>query len=213
MKVSILHPTMRLPQGWFGAYSSWELPIPGVEYRLCVHDTDVALVNDLPFPVNLVINKDRYCAVDAWNAAAKSCVGDVLICGADDFFAHRGWHDELVDVCSGLGEEFVLQISTGSHRDGELLTHPIVSRKTYERWGYLFYPKYLSMYSDDDLTERARMEGILVDCRKKLSFLHRHPALVSGVEVDAAYRHQNSKLSYETGINILAERRRNNFKD
>jgi hypothetical protein len=51
---------------------------------------------------------------------------------------------------------------------------PIITRARYARFGYLFYPKYKSMFCDTELTEVAYRDGVVIDAHHLL-FEHMHP--------------------------------------
>ncbi len=212
---SILHPTARLPDGWRAACDSWLFNGDGEEYEyvLAIHalDWDQRPIDEcIHFSRKVVRHDQRYCSTDGWNAAAAASSGKVLIFAADDFFPPPLWDTELLEAIPDLDSDFVVHVSTGSARDGELMTHPIISRRTYERWGYAYYPEYESMYADDDLTLRAYREGIIVDARH-IVFEHRHP--VNGTAPDdRVYRHQNRPQAYDLGKKIFERRKAEGFK-
>ncbi len=211
---SILHPTARLPDGWKTACDAWFLNGDGEEYEyvLAIHALDwdqrpkAWEVHDC----RLVKHDHRYCSTDGWNAAAAASSGKILIFGADDFFPPPLWDTQLLEAIPDVDSDFAVHVSTGSIRDGELMTHPIISRKTYERWGYGYFPEYESMYADDDLTLRAYQERIVIDARH-IQFEHRHP--VNGTaQDDQVYRHQNRPQAYELGKKIFERRKTEGFK-
>ena len=41
----------------------------------------------------------------------------------------------------------------------------IMSRAYYSQRGYAMYPEYESMYADNDFTEHARHDGVVIDAR------------------------------------------------
>ena len=65
----------------------------------------------------------------------------------------------------------------------------IMTRPYYERLGYLLYPIYPSVYSDNDLTQTAMLDDALVDVYGKFLVLHDHDHLWSEpLRVDRAPR-------------------------
>jgi len=220
-KFSILHATKRLPNGWHQAFREWcdnATLDADFEYILAIHDSDkdklpVEMVMFEP-RLHVVVNNQRDSAIDNWNAAAEMATGDVLIIGADDFYPPAGWDEQLTNFihAQNLFVEFMLRVSTGSpHTDlpGRNMPHPIMSRALYKRWGYVFPPMYESMYSDNDNTERAELEGVVWDA---LHIQFRHEAAVLGkAEKDAVYRKQNREEAYRQGAAMLEQRRAANF--
>jgi len=164
-------------------------------------------------------NAGRRCYVEGVNLAAKHATGDILIVVADDQFPCEHW-DTLIksDGAPGLTahrQEFVVWAPTGTPSEYErgIIVMPIMSRALYERWGYVMYPGYESMYSDNDLCEHAKAEGVLIEARHLPVFPHKHFLFTPGVKVDAAYEAQNRSEAYVLGERLLHARRANGFKD
>jgi hypothetical protein len=243
---SICHTTAR-PEGWqesFGAWCArasrkWTSGEWALEYVLCVdrrwgftpelvQDFKRLASSEYPDIVFRVVwNNARKCSVDGWNTAASASTGNILILNADDFYPPQDWDIELERVsCYGPGSngyqpEFVIHVSSGIevHDEAGLMTLGIMSRALYERWGYALYPGYESVRSDDDFSDHAQFDGVVIDARH-LVFEHRHPAwlrtnfkVVEIGDCDQVYQHQNRDLSYAEGLRLLKARRANEFRD
>jgi hypothetical protein len=77
-----------------------------------------------------------------WNVAAEHSTGKVIICVADDFNPPRDWDSKLLGL-KPLGwenEEHVVKVDDGYVHNVFVLS--ILTRKRYDRFGYVFYPKY-----------------------------------------------------------------------
>lgn len=222
MKFSILHTSAR-PDKWKGIYDAW---------RFAAHDVgsiDYVLVCDkrwgfdhLPTPDDgfygtAVWNTGRKCYVDGVNIAAAYATGDVLIVNADDQYPCAHW-DKRLRICLDTHPEkdnnFVLEVNTDTPAEHErgILVMPILSRARYEKLGYVLYPAYESMYSDNDFCEMAKRDQCIIDARH-LTFPHRHPIFHQEVEWDVAYKTQNRPQAYELGRAVLEKRRESNFGD
>ena len=106
------------------------------------------------------------------------------------------------------GREFVIHVSSGSPRDPFQMAPQIYSKARYEQLGYAFFPEYLGMYADNEFTEHAYHDNVVIQARHLL-FEQRHPLLGHGdVPYDATYAHENSKESYKLGAEILDRRRK-----
>ena len=154
------------------------------------------------------------------NAAAKASTGQVLVMVADDFFPPEHWDTLLLEAIPDLSGEYAV------HVDAQdpwcwIMTHPILTRAYYERPGRggckpgdLFYPEYLSVGCDDDFTECAKRDGVVINA-KHLKFEHRHPALklVELKDRDAVYQHEDSAEAYAVKERVLGKRRRNGYTD
>jgi len=242
---SICHTTAR-PEGWqesFGAWCArasrkWTSGERALEYVLCVdrrwgftpelvQDFKRLASSEYPDIVFRVVwNNARKCSVDGWNTAAAASTGSILILNADDFFPPSEWDCLLSEAVwkkhgVGIESEFVIHVRSGIevHDEAGLMTLGIMSRTLYERWGYALYPGYESVRSDDDFSDHAQFDGVVIDARH-LVFEHKHPAWLAtntkAVEIsdlDDVYRHQNRELSYAEGLRLLKARRANGFRD
>lgn len=219
-RFSILHTSAR-PNAWRAVYDAWLAAADrpeDVEYILVVDERwgftsegfPLLLAND-PNPPKVVWNTGRRCYVEGVNLAAKHATGDILIVVADDQFPCEHWDTRI----NWAGGEFVVWAPTGtpSEFEREIIVMPIMSRALYEKWGYVFYPGYESMYADNDLCEHAKAEGVLIQARHLPVFPHKHFLFTPGVELDAAYEAQNRPEAYTQGQALLESRRLNHFKD
>lgn len=213
---SLCHATARLPNGWNNAALEWYLNCDRpskIEYILCVDEADRDKVPaEMPHLPQLVINAGRQCAVDAWNTAAAASTGKFIIQVADDLYPPTHWDTELLKVIPDLDGEYVVEVRTGTSLDDEwrrCMAHSFLTRKYYERYGYLFHPDYEGMYADDEFTEKARRDGVVVDARHLL-FEHRH-WIGTTVPFDDIYKRQNSQERYDRGLEILGRRRAQGF--
>lgn len=237
-RFSILHTSAR-PQAWRAVYDAWLAAADrpeDVEYILvCDERWGFKPLPDFvtsdpayswrglraPTPTfcgdKVYFNEGRRCYVEGVNLAATHATGDILIVVADDQFPCEHWDTEIgVNTDPRfVKSQFVLWAPTGtpSEFDRGIIVMPIMSRALYERWGYVLYPSYESMYSDNDLCEHAKAENVLIDARDLPVFPHRHYLFTPGVENDAAYAEQNRAEAYEQGKRLLMARRANGFKD
>jgi hypothetical protein len=154
------------------------------------------------------------------NAAAKASTGQVLVMVADDFFPPEHWDTLLLSVIPDLSGEYAVHVDAQDPWPW-IMTHPILTRAYYERPGRggckpgaLFYHEYLSMGCDDDFTECATRDGVVVNA-KRLKFEHRHPALklVPMEDRDAVYQHEDSAEAWAVKERVIGKRRRNGYTD
>ena len=216
---SLCHTTARLPDGWRNAAQAWfdKCDHPeNVEYVLVCDAPGMGMVfRDAPFPnTKTGLNHGRKCAVDGWNATAKLATGRVLITVADDWTPCDHWDTELLKGIPDLNGEYVVNVSTGG--DTTLLTFSILTRAFFDRltkdYGYeggFFYKEYLGMYGDNDFTEIASRENVVLNATH-LSFPHDHP-LYTGKPMDAVHQHQHRSEAWEVGQRVFQRRLRENF--
>jgi hypothetical protein len=207
---SLCHATARIP-GWEDAARAWmeNCDVQSrFEYILC---TDAgSKTPDLWPTFKHVINHGRKCAVDGWNAAAKASTGKFLITVADDWFPIPHWDTELLKVIPDLDKEYVVWLATGGNPN--LMTFSCLTRKYYERYGYIFYPEYIGMYADNDFTDCALKDGVVIDCRETLPvFEHLHPAYGTA-QWDKVYRWQHRSEAFDVGEQVFKRRIESNFE-
>lgn len=123
----------------------------------------------------IVQDEEPFTCVRGWNKAAEACAGRVIIAISDDFIPPSRWDFSLLMLPyhDWVNGEFVVHVNDGFVR--EICTLPVVTRRRYDRFGYMFYPGYSSIFCDTDLTERARLDGVLLDAMHLL-FEHHHPS-------------------------------------
>lgn len=217
--ISLCHTTARLPEGWKKAMDLW--------FRRCDHPELIEYIlgidegEEFPdlegsgylglFPrVAVVVNRGRKCAVDGWNATAMQATGQLLITVADDWYPCEHWDTELLRLIPNLDGEYVVKVETGG--DSELLTFSIVTRVYFDRltreYGYqggFFYPEYISMYADNEFTDLAQRDRVILD-GTNLTFEHDHP-LYTGAEMDDIHKRQHRPEAFEVGEAVYERRR------
>src|SRR5882724_7069954 len=98
-----------------------------------------------------------------WNAAAALSTGKVIIAVADDFVPPLGWDEALLALQpkTWVDEDRVIHVNDGYVQ--ELCTLAIFTRARYDKFGYLWYPKYQSMFCDTEFTEVAYRDGAVIE--------------------------------------------------
>jgi hypothetical protein len=118
-------------------------------------------------------------AVRNWNAAASISSGTILLGIADDLVPNKHWDTHLWSkVDSHCLDEVFWKLGDGrcgqkkSHRFDEILPrHPAMTRALYEKLGYFFNPKFVSVGCDDDLLIMGLKTGVIRDARE-IKFHH-----------------------------------------
>ena len=219
---SLCHATARFPQ-WKDAAEAWLAKCDHpehVEYLVAIHGDDIHRVmrgdqiSDLGFGSGrLVVNNERSCSVDNWNAAARQAKGQILLNVADDWFPCEHWDTKLLELIPDLSAEVAIDVDTGSSgypNAHHLIPFSIITRPYLERlksdYGYdgFFYPEYTSMYSDEEFTWLAKRDGVVVSAWQHL-FEHRHPVHGKG-QMDDVYRKQNAPEHYDAGKKLMDRR-------
>lgn len=223
---SICHTTARVQQ-WRDVYEAWisaAVNPSATEYVLCYDPrwgfTGTAFAEVMAWEQSregnkLVRNTGRRCYVDGVNLAAAASTGDVLIVNADDQYPCDKWDHELheaivADTMDGCAD-YVLEVSTGTPTEHErgIMVMPILSRERYDRFGWVFYPAYESMFADNDFCQMAKRDKCIIDARH-LVFPHKH-WVNQQREKDEQDRAQNRQEAYDEGAKLFAARKRVNF--
>jgi hypothetical protein len=127
----------------------------------------------VPEALAVVQEKAPFNCVRGWNAAAAATSGKVIIAVADDFKPCQDWDDKLFTLKTGwMEEDWTVHTEDGYVHN--LMVLAILTRKRYERFGYLFYPNYESIFCDTEFTEVAYAEGRVINA-KHILMEHLHP--------------------------------------
>lgn len=143
-------------------------------------------------------------SVAAINAAAEMCTGDIIIVISDDFEPIKNWDLEILKAVEGK-EDWILKTQDGTQP--WIITLPIMDRKYYERFGYVYYPEYAHMYVDTDLTAVADYTGRKIT--SNLLFRHRHYSEKDGIKKDATS--QKADRTWDQGEKLFLKRYAENF--
>jgi len=211
--VSLIHPSWGRPAMcrqciymWMDYFSKHN----DLEYILSL-DTDNAkeylpVIRELVGKLNLkVVIYPNPNMVHALNNAAKLATGDILIYVSDDFECFANY-DIAIQKAVGEKKDWALFVSDGI-RDDDVQTISILSKEYYDRFGYIYYPEYISMWADPDYTETAKRTGKVIKALD-LTFQHRH---FMGASDDATYQKQNSSTAWDHGEKLFYERAEENF--
>jgi len=79
----------------------------------------------------------------------------------------------------------------------------------YKQLGYLYWPEYVSVYSDNDFTEMTRRMKKYAYV-SKIIFSHHHP-IWGKIDWDAQYRKTESPEYYKKDKEVFMKRQANNF--
>lgn len=212
MKISLVHPTRERIERAESAVAEWAAKRSGdheIEHILSVDADDPqfedygALASRLH--LLLIVHPNRT-MIEAANTGARHATGDLLVLVSDDFGCPEHWDRTLVDRVDGRPLAAVL---VGDAVSSRIMTLPVLTRGYYRQLGYVYYPGYQSMFADDDLTEIAARDGVLVDARDVV-FPHRHYTINLSSE-DATYARQNSMEAWWFGWSLFQQRRISRF--
>lgn len=159
--------------------------------------------------VKVVVNTGVKTCVAGWNAAAAATTGKVIICVADDFLPPAQWDGLLLTLepKGWIDGEYVVHTEDGYVHDIFVLS--MLTRKRYERYGYVFYPKYQSLFCDTEFGAVAKRDAVVIEAMHLL-FEHCHPDCHKRERDDIDMVHA-SKERWNTGEQLFTFRRMFNF--
>ena len=121
------------------------------------------------------INRD-FDKADPWDA--------VLVVSDDMWCVHQGWDSEIRRACQMHPDHLVW---FPDQKQRSMCTLPCMDKAYYDRDGWIYDPRFKSVFCDDLQTDIANQRERLVMVPLTIAE-HRHPANVNNVLPDALYR-------------------------
>lgn len=218
-KISLLHPSRSRPQKSYNTIQKWiERAGTDVEVVVSIDKSDnteeYAQIYNKTFCGGVIrmgmkghsfygIINDNRSAVDAINNAAKHATGDIFIVVSDDTDCPLGWAVDLLKHLEGK-EDFIVKVWDGIQP--WIITMPIIDRKYYERFGYVYYPEYLHMFCDTELSCVADITGRRITIPMEFKHLHYSTGVAEKDQVSV-----KADATWEQGENLFIERVKINF--
>jgi hypothetical protein len=153
--------------------------------------------------------------INAINRNIPTTQWDILIATADDMEAvEDGWDDI---IAQDMMREFpTLDGALNYNNDPRLeakgvdgyktlITLPVIGRKLYDKFGYIYHPDYKSEWCDNEQTEVFETLGVL--CH-----INRRPIVHKWAENQDALMHKNIQVGWDHDRQIYARRKANDFK-
>ena len=148
--------------------------------------------------------------IEACNANLEKHLDfDILILASDDMIPKVKAFDRA--IVNYMKKEFpnfdgILHFDDGfQHKN--IVTLPIMGKKYYERFGYIYHPSYVSLFCDNEMTLVAQMINKLIYINLLL-IEHQHP-LANKANYDSLY--EKNDVFYERDRKVYFERYRRNF--
>jgi hypothetical protein len=231
---SLLHATAR-PWGWENACQRFRLmaddpsrceyvlgihrrqsELPGRQPEFHAYHSRVSRVLRQYWNVNggygpiVSINPGRPCVVDNANMMAACSSGDILIGIADGLRPCPHWDTELLKAIDDVKKPYLIRTSHGEYLpETWIVTHGIMTRALYEKWGYVAWPEYLHFGCDDDTTLMAQRDGVILDARH-LNFPYSHWSTGTRTP-DQITKHNNESGAWQIKEEVLKRRIASNF--
>lgn len=203
VKISLLHPSRGRPDRAIESSKKW-ISLAGceVEYILSLDIDEPCkrqyIENGMPF----IINNNRS-AVDAINNAAKHSTGDILMVMSDDFDCNPDWGKAIIENTNYL-QDWIAKTPDGIQP--WIITAPIMDRIYYNRFGYIYYPGYIHMFCDTELTCVADLTDRKIDL--PVRFQHNH---YSTGRSKKDFINERADKSWSQGESLFLQRARIRF--
>lgn len=211
--ISLIHATRGRPERMIQCRNMWfdRAHNPAmVEHIFCVDgDDSPEVLNAVKDYIHVVVQPGGGC-VRAWNVGAEISSGHIMVQLSDDWVPPMHWDKIIIDrLGDKINDEAVLAVSDGIIReDGQMTKCMCMAIMTRARWhyqGHFFHPDYLSVYSDNEFTDRAYEDGVVVEARDVI-FEHVHP--INGkAAMDSTYIAQNAPERYKQGEAAFTRRK------
>lgn len=208
MIISLIHPSRSRPDQAHKTYQNWMEKAANpqdIEYIMSVDITDPDLAHYYgKFETDQILVSDNKSAIDAINIAAKKATGNLFIVVSDDFTCPMHWDAKLLEALEGK-EDYIVKTDDGLQP--WMITLPIMDRKYYGRFGYIYYPGFEHMFCDSDMTTLADLLGRKI--KLPIKFLHLHYSQAYGQPKDAI--NIKNDATWKQGEDLYLQRLRDNF--
>lgn len=142
------------------------------EYGIGLNNSGLTLDGKTKFITTAPQNSPS--AVRNWNAAASISTGRLILGIADDLIPTNGWDSQLWDLVekeSKINRIWKLTDSrcvvlNDKKPDDILPRHPLITRSLYEKYGYYFDPRFVSVGPDHEWLFLSLKYGFLRDARQ-----------------------------------------------
>lgn len=144
----------------------------------------------------------NHSAIEAINHAAKVATGDILIVVSDDTDCPNNWAVDLMKHLEGKAD-FVVKCPDGIQ--DWIITMPVMDRKYYQRFGYVYHPEYIHQFCDLELA----CVGDLLARTINIPMMFRHDHYNPYFENDPLRKKTNG--TWQQGEEVFLRRIKNNF--
>lgn len=148
--------------------------------------------------------------IEAVNSGLRLREWDVLVLASDDMVpVIEGWGKH---VLARMNEHFPYLDGALHFNDGyaaeRLITLPVMGRRLYDQFGYVYFPGYQSFFCDNEQSAVLSKLGKVVYLPEVI-IEHRHPANRPDVKMDALY--SRNAAAWQHDEKLFAERKARDF--
>lgn len=207
-KISIIHPSRSRAKQAEQTYKLWmdNAANPDeIDYIFSIDNSDPQVLDYMQMRgARQNIVSDNKSAIEAINEGVKFAHADLFVVVSDDFGCPKDWDKDLLDALAGK-EDFVVKTQDGSQP--WIITLPILDRAYYRRFGWIYNPAYLHMFTDTEMTHLAHMLGRVITL--PIKFRHHHYTQTDGQPQDEINKKNDS--TWAQGEKVYLDRLKDNF--
>lgn len=190
-----------------------------ITYIFCLDNDDMEVYDtSLSAPgvqvAYLVANNNGCC--QAVNRAYSKLLlekNDFVILTSDDMELCKDWDVVLKERFDRHGYGVCLKTKQPGGRD-DILTLQIAGSKFFLDYGTFFWPEYISMYGDQDISEWAKLKNRWIDA-PDIICPHLHPStgLPNSFKRDETYNKEMQNDRFKQGLDVINRRRTEGFPE
>jgi hypothetical protein len=217
MTICYSFPSRSRPSKFFAALDNIKEMSASKDYFIVAKiDYDDETMNNLPVLTRLALNYPEVIVklghsknkVDAINRSLDNIHAfDILMVHADDMHFTQHGFDDIVrkqfENFSGL-----VHFPDG-HVNERLCTYAIMDKKYYDKFGYIYNPKYSNVYCDNEMHDVAVLLNQYKFVNEKI-LLHKNPMWGYG-KPDELFLKTENPQGYKIDGEIYRQRKSNNF--
>ncbi len=209
--ISLLHPTRSRPDISLSTCKKWIERAGTEDIQLIIsidadeqrfdeyeknHEQLSAMMDQTAMTRAILLVGENHSAIEAINHAAKVASGNILMVISDDTDCEQNWAIDLLKHLEGKSD-FVVKCPDGIQ--DWMITMPVMDRKYYERFGYIYMFCDLEVACVGDLLARTI----------NVPMMFRHDHYNSYFENDPLRKKTNE--TWQQGEEVFLRRIKNNF--
>lgn len=193
MKLLIKIPTRSRATEFLKLYKTYKALCthPDTFFSITIDDDDYEINKEIYDQVPEIVKGFSRSKIHAINRDIP--IGwDVILLAADDMFPLlHGFDQAIIDRMTEAfpDTDGALWFNDG-HTTDRLNTLPIIGRKYYDRFGYIYHPYYYSLFCDNEFTDVAKKLN-KIKYFPEIIIRHEHPDWGGKVPSDALYERNN----------------------
>lgn len=207
--ITLICPSRQRPKKMFDTIQTWLKKSSSVEpleiiISLDIDDPELGTYWQMFEEINVIrIKNNNRSAVDAINKAASCSSGNILIVVSDDFDCPEEWDKKILDATKGH-TDWIIKTWDGIQK--WIITLPIMDRAYYNRFGYIYFPEYLHMFCDTELSCVADLTGRKINL--DVPFTHNHYSTGKSVKDNVSIK---ADATWNQGEHLFLERAKRKF--